>query len=503
MNKLFSNFDKVTLVRVWSFFLLYSVFISLLIQFVVLPIMLPQYHMGNGLLDGGDWTFYHSKSIELSNIINTNGWSSWEMRPRGFGILGFISAIYSFTGINEPYVLIPFFSTLHAIGAISIVAIIEKLGVSRSVAIISAIPFLIFPSSLLWVTQILKDVFTINGSLLILLGLVGLVNIPRKVFSAYIIKKQLISSIFIIFGFLIIWLVRPYYLQISLIFMLLMFFVMNSFLVLKMLKRKASGLFVLSTFLIQFMLFYAVDSFQIPAYKKTDKNSLITAIPSPTMLQASSEGRQLNNQASSEGRQLNNQASSEGRQLNNQASSEGRQLNNQVILKGKAYKDWVASPYLPTRIDNEFKKLYLQRSYFYQVQSNANSTIDYGYDLNSTEKIILYIPRAVQIAFLSPFPSSWLADHPTKLSKLTHLVTGIEMIFIYLSFIGVFISAYLWRRKIEFWMVITFSFYFALIPTYAFPNIGALIRYRYGAIMLLAALGISIFLYKYAKKEKD
>jgi len=481
MNKLFSNFDKVTLVRVWSFFLLYSVFISLLIQFVVLPIMLPQYHMGNGLLDGGDWTFYHSKSIELSNIINTNGWSSWEMRPRGFGILGFISAIYSFTGINEPYVLIPFFSTLHAIGAISIVAIIEKLGVSRSVAIISAIPFLIFPSSLLWVTQILKDVFTINGSLLILLGLVGLVNIPRKVFSAYIIKKQLISSIFIIFGFLIIWLVRPYYLQISLIFMLLMFFVMNSFLVLKMLKRKASGLFVLSTFLIQFMLFYAVDSFQIPAYKKTDKNSLITAIPSPTMLQASSEGRQLNNQA----------------------SSEGRQLNNQVILKGKAYKDWVASPYLPTRIDNEFKKLYLQRSYFYQVQSNANSTIDYGYDLNSTEKIILYIPRAVQIAFLSPFPSSWLADHPTKLSKLTHLVTGIEMIFIYLSFIGVFISAYLWRRKIEFWMVITFSFYFALIPTYTFPNIGALIRYRYGAIMLLAALGISIFLYKYAKKEKD
>ena len=481
MNKLFSNFDKVTLVRVWSFFLLYSVFISLLIQFVVLPIMLPQYHMGNGLLDGGDWTFYHSKSIELSNIINTNGWSSWEMRPRGFGILGFISAIYSFTGINEPYVLIPFFSTLHAIGAISIVAIIEKLGVSRSVAIISAIPFLIFPSSLLWVTQILKDVFTINGSLLILLGLVGLVNIPRKVFSAYIIKKQLISSIFIIFGFLIIWLVRPYYLQISLIFMLLMFFVMNSFLVLKMLKRKASGLFVLSTFLIQFMLFYAVDSFQIPAYKKTDKNSLITAIPSPTMLQASSEGRQLNNQA----------------------SSEGRQLNNQVILKGKAYKDWVASPYLPTRIDNEFKKLYLQRSYFYQVQSNANSTIDYGYDLNSTEKIILYIPRAVQIAFLSPFPSSWLADHPTKLSKLTHLVTGIEMIFIYLSFIGVFISAYLWRRKIEFWMIITFSFYFALIPTYTFPNIGALIRYRYGAIMLLAALGISIFLYKYAKKEKD
>ena len=192
MNKLFSNFDKVTLVRVWSFFLLYSVFISLLIQFVVLPIMLPQYHMGNGLLDGGDWTFYHSKSIELSNIINTNGWSSWEMRPRGFGILGFISAIYSFTGINEPYVLIPFFSTLHAIGAISIVAIIEKLGVSRSVAIISAIPFLIFPSSLLWVTQILKDVFTINGSLLILLGLVGLVNIPRKVFSAYIIKKQLL-----------------------------------------------------------------------------------------------------------------------------------------------------------------------------------------------------------------------------------------------------------------------------------------------------------------------
>ena len=116
--------------------------------------------------------------------------------------------------------------------------------------------------------------------------------------------------------------------------------------------------------------------------------------------------------------------------------------------------------------------------------------------------MIAYIPRAIQVALFSPFPSSWFAEHPSQLSKLMHIVTGLEMMIVYICLAGLVVSMHLWRRKIEFWIMISFSFYFALIPTYAFPNIGALMRYRYGAIMLLVALGVSAFLYLYNHKGK-
>ena len=66
------------------------------------------------------------------------------------------------------------------------------------------------------------------------------------------------------------------------------------------------------------------------------------------------------------------------------------------------------------------------------------------------------------------------------------------------------IALFFWRKKIELWIIILFSLYFTLIPTYAFPNIGTLLRYRYAAIMILSAIGISglIYLHHKLKTEK-
>ena len=180
MEKIINYLSTYNLTKVWFIFFLYSLGISVTVQFLILPILLPQFHMGHGLLDGGDWTFYHSLAVDLSNKIKEHGWHFWQLKPNGFGLIGFISAIYSITGIFEPYVLIPFFSLLHSLGAICIVLLIEKLDFNRGVSFLSAIPFLIFPSSLLWVSQILKDVFTISGTLIILLALTWILNIPNR-----------------------------------------------------------------------------------------------------------------------------------------------------------------------------------------------------------------------------------------------------------------------------------------------------------------------------------
>ena len=54
----------------------------------------------------------------------------------------------------------------------------------------------------------------------------------------------------------------------------------------------------------------------------------------------------------------------------------------------------------------------------------------------------------------------------------------------------------------ELWLFIFYSFYFSLIPVYALPNYGSLVRYRYGAIMLLVAIGIAATLKIYTDHLK-
>ena len=114
--------------------------------------------------------------------------------------------------------------------------------------------------------------------------------------------------------------------------------------------------------------------------------------------------------------------------------------------------------------------------------------------------MISYIPRATQIAFLSPFPSMVLNNKAPGVNKLMYKIIGIEMVLIYIMLIGALFATYIWRKKIELWIMLSFSFYFALVYTYAFPNIGALARYRYAALMLLVALGIAAFAYLYNRR---
>ena len=216
-------------------------------------------------------------------MIREHGWSNWEIKPSGFGILGLMTAIYSFLGIYEPYVLIPFFSILHSVGAISIVLLIEKLGVNRATSILSTIPFLMFPSSLMWVTQILKDIFSINGSLLILLGLTGTLSIINKVN----IKFKLINLIWchslILIGFVLIWIVRPYFVSISLIFTFVIFTVINFYLIFYIFKKKINFVLFIFVLFLQIILLISVNQINLLLKKDFDEMSLLSAIPNPTL----------------------------------------------------------------------------------------------------------------------------------------------------------------------------------------------------------------------------
>jgi len=676
-----SKINNMKISRIWVIFFIYSSSVSLAIQFIVLPLIFPSLNRGFGVMDGGDWVVYHYWSDFYAKYILENGWSYWSLRPQSFGLVGVTSAIYAFTGIFKPFVLIPLYSSLHAFGSLCIVLLMQKLGIKRSVAFFSALPYLIFPSSVMWVSQILKDVFTLNATLIMLYGVVSLFGVLNTNSISATIKSQLFSATLILISFLIVLVIRPYMLELNYIYLLLVLIGFSILLVYKLAKRKIKlGLVIISIF-IQLSLIYlilmmssvneeaapnmkatsytgyiaeaeAANAINIIKLKELDKAGLLReginryweintddkAKSSWSSVEAAQSSKNksllskvdqfyaesiskemmeeiqaemiieekinaLKNQLASEEYKTQSENKEKKKliqaeiitlkksfDLKNQIASEEYkekskykkniasktltqeriedeltifqdqissglvtqemidEIENSVLIKNNQadydfitkditraevdgnilpqvinqsdaksiahaqlnninpymQKDmaqlyekyeslvWQETVFMPSYIDRKFKQIYDQRSYFYLFQSNANTTFDSDKDLNSSIKMLKYLPRAIQIGYLAPFPSTFFTDRSKEYrgfkSKIMKGVVHIEMVFIYISLLVLIFAIYLWRRKVEFWVMISFSLFFTVFPVYLYPNVGALVRYRYAGIMLITAI---------------
>ena len=507
-----TKINNLSVPRVWGIFFIYSVLISLVIQLIILPFLGPEYHAGDGQFMGGDWGLYQSLAVQESNKINQFGWSVWVLKSKDamdLGIIGLISAIYSFFGTQKPYILIPLFSAFHSLGAVCILMIIERLNLTRSIAFFSAIPYLIFPSSLLWVTQILKDVFSLNGSLMFLYGIIILFGLLKTQPFKIQFKEYLSSFTFIFLGLLTVWFAREYMVSILLIFTLFIFLIFNIFLIASILKRKISILPSLGLIIFQFLVIYLINNFPNSNFSEIKVLGYSKGIVNYTDSKATEQER-LTYQAEYEEyeavmkkiqasqRLYLNQTPIQESLVKSVKESQVDSEKNDLLMPRKR---WEESTFLPNIIDIQFKKLYLNRTYFHQWNFTSNSAVDYELDLNSFLSMVKYAPRAAQVAFFAPFPSSWLRSYSASKSSLMHKISGLEMLFIYVFLVGSIFALYIWRKKIEIWVMLSFSLYFGLIYTYSFPNVGALVRYRYAAIMILVALGISAFMYLYTSNR--
>ena len=671
MKLLLAKINTMKISRIWIIFFIYSSIVSLTIQFIVLPLIFPSLNRGFGVMDGGDWVVYHYWSEFYAQKIFENSWSYWSLRPQGFGLVGVTSAIYAFTGISKPFILIPLYSSLHALGSICIVLLMQKLGVKRSVAFFSALPYLIFPSSILWVSQVLKDVFTLNATLFMLYGVVCLFGVVKVNSIKAGIKSHLFSVILIYMSFLIVLVIRPYMVELNYLYLILLLIIFSVWLVYKLAKRKIKLVMVITSIFIQLSLLYLisimdlgfsdvtpkmnsinysgyiaeaeeqnrmniiklqaldeagllreginrywknddindeksksllsqVDKFyaerasremlkeikaemihkeKINALKKLitlrllenkeklaqevstieklkeELTLLENTIPSEVSYQKKIEDElsilevmiptEVSNQKKIEDEltlfieqitsgkvsqemidEIKNLAEINKIQNNpdyikkdiTRAEVDGDFLPEVITeseAKSIAYSEaiefnpyvqntmaqlfekynsleWQEVAFIPSFIDRKFKQIYDQRNYFYLFQSSANTTFDYDVDLNSTIKMLGYIPRALQVAYLAPFPSTFFEDRAKSFrafkAKIMKNVVHIEMLFIYVSLLGLVFAIYLWRRKVEFWVMISFSLFFTVFPIYAYPNIGALVRYRYAGIMLITAI---------------
>ena len=409
-------------IKLWLAFYLYSLTVGLLVQFVILPIIFPSAHWKDGLMVGGDWVQFHTEGVEIAKRVEQEGWSAWTLRHpvSGQAMSGIAGLFYALTGIHKPWVLLTYNAFLHASAGLILYILLRLLDISKKTALIFTVPFIIFPTSLTWVSQIHKDGLYILGMYLTFLSL-------ALAFSNEI-KRNVISMLAGVVGAFVFFTVgREYALKIVYYFYALFLLISLLTATINLVRKgKESFLRYGKTAFVFFVIFVTYGLLQ----------------PQP---------------------------------------------QTQTIQT-----QWYWNPYIPDKIENLFYTLAVWRNEIWaQYLSGRPGAIDEDVKFRSVGDFIEYTPRALTVGFFSPFPRFWFSQGSTTGGTIVRYITPFEAIYLWLAWLLLPIALWFHRKKLWFWLVFLICLGFAWLHVVAEPNVGPIVRKRYGYVMLLSAVSYS------------
>ena len=394
---------------------LWALTLGLSLQLIFLPYVFPDLHAGDGLLKGADWVWFNQIAVESAHKINETGWDKWELRLFGQAPAGIAAAIYALTGVSKPFMYLPLNAILFGIAVAELHRLISYIAKENKYTWVGVLPLLLFPSSLMIYGQIHKDIFSIVGVFLIFNTL--LLAGDQKGWKVYL-------SFFLrtISGLFLIWIVRPYFMEVVSI----AWMAGVSILVLWILWRRptrykrlliiVTGMFFIHQWGVSLS---SIQDYYAPPPKANHINS-------------------------------------------NSINS------NSIALLEKLLVTY------PARFDRV-------RQNFINGYPNAGSMIDTNVRFYSVLDVLNYIPRAIQIGYLAPFPDMWIAQGVNPGSGIMRKISGIEMLVAYAAFIVGFIGLiikYNNENIIIIAAVLLTGAVILLVQSIAIPNVGTLYRMR-------------------------
>jgi len=445
---------------IWLGLYFATALIIILVQLVALPHLFPSWHAGDGLMAGSDAVSFHNTAVEMAENIRNEGWSAWELRPKGWMPAGVAAAIYALSW-SKPWALIPLNAAVHATTFLLMVKIIQFLAPALKTAFTSALPFAFFPSAMLWYAQIHRDGYQILGIMFFLYGLLLIIN--QNNWDNIYWPSKLGGFLSIITGIMVIWLARPHSLVILLLMSLILFLFIGSVLLIMACKRVLK----LKTVLVQL----------IPL------GLLVLVIVPLTQTEEASKY-----------------------QLEAVEDEQETVTTAEETAPKRPELKWERASWLPKALDDQLYAAAYLRAVRYPAKYGATeSGIDYDRSFHNVYDFIYYLPRALQIGFLAPFPNEWFGEGSKEMSILFRRASAFEMTFIYLALPFLLYGVWSWRKKIEMWVLIVFCTGMMLPIVYSVPNVGTVYRYRYGYLMLLVALGVAAAfeLYRNFKQKKE
>ncbi len=424
----------------WIGFALYSACASILVQFLVLPVFAPALHSGHGLLVGGDSVSYHVIASGVADGIRQSGWSAWSLAPQGQPAAGLAAPFYYLLA-PAPWSLIPINATLHATAGTIVMQLVRQLDVDWKIAFAGGALWVCLPSSLQWAAQIQKSGYFFAGTLAALLGFTMVLRVACARPGAPALHYGIGL---LVAGITVAGVARPYSFQ---------------------LLQVITAAFAL----------VAIPIALANARRGTLAVAQCVAVICTLVVTAALLGFTPHD------------ARLEPAGLATVAAPAAAPPE---LIDGKP---WQPSEALPAFVDGAFMRLAIaRRGYLSYSYTSAGSMLDLDVQFHSAQDVLSYIPRAVQIGFLSPFPAQWLTRGTSPGGTAMRAVAGVEMSVLYLLLIiGFPLAAWRWRARAEFWLIAAFCTFFIVTNACVTPNVGSLYRLRYGFLITLAAFGLA------------
>lgn len=400
-----------------------------MVQKLVLP-LIPSLHAGHGLMIN-DAILFHNAASTAADRIRSIGWSQWALFPPGFsGNVGVLSALYAIFG-PEPAVFIPLNAAAHVTGALMVYLIGPLLWpgrVGRTGGLIAAILFVIFPSTLLWYSQNLKDSFTIAGTLMMLYAWMCIIASPK---ANHIKWRYLMLAVS---GEALVVIFRPY------------------------LSLLVAGGFVCSCFAVLIRGYFSRSPISRCTLSLEIVLFVLVVVSAALIAGYVPDG---------------------DRQFTRSTQY------SQCFQWKPAYSTEEKSCPIIKCLESPFRRISEIRAYFiyYSKSVGAGSGIDEDKVPDNIWASLRYFPRACLVGTLSPFPSSW-----TERVSAPRLTASVETFLWYCLTSGLAVLVYR-RPSVVLIGGLAFTIFIISIYGYTTSNVGTLYRVRFGSWMFFLLAG--------------
>jgi hypothetical protein len=430
--------------------------------------LIPAFYTGQEAVGGLvvlDSIGFHQTALTLAQKIHTDGWGVWRLAPNATDApAGLAGAMYVLFGAT-PLSMLPLNAVLHGASATVVMLILKKIFTTIPAAV-GAIAFAINPTALEWVAQIHRDGVFIFGNLLFVLGTLNLFATQTANQNYHFTDLLVRSFIPTVLGIFLSWLVRSYWVYVILV----IYLTITAAALIALLKIDVRSIgkdityraiFTFFSFLFIFWLFQSHTR-----YAGAELSLPITPV---SVESASNKDTTANTPVSFDS-----------------------DINESVSTKEtKAMLAWQNSGWLPSSIERRLYGLHVVR--YGVLISGGNSLVDADYQFNSLEALLAYMPRALQLGLLSPSPDFWGGVGSTPAMSLARKLIGPLTVVFYICLFGSLLGLFLMRRNSAAWILVAACLISIQFYALVYPNIGALIRFRYGPFMLLISFGVATY----------
>jgi len=421
---------------------------------------------------------FQAIALELLARMQTGGWSAWHLWPEQQAPAGISAAIYYATGMTSPIVVLPLLSATHATSAVILEKLVRGGLGGRPTYRLPALLMALLPSSLVIVSTVHKDAFSILGIFCILYAFHKIRDGVSRPTSW---TSLAVATALLIFGAVLIFVVRAYLLHLVLAGAIVLSAAMLAGRLLD--SRRVGGDLVRLAGGLVCALVLLVAIIRIL--------SLTAALPDGTM---ANDDIQVQAEAAPVASLPIASASLSVAVTQPVSAGTSEQPNPVRTVEATPALPAAVPCAVPEFVRGRSRVLIDVREHLLLMAPTAYSNIDAAVRLESGCDIAAYAPRAMEIGMLSPFPAMWLGAAGSHQSGLAIAISAAQMLLYYACLLALVAGIAVSRHVRGFVPVMLFCIVIVTIYGIAIPNVGTLYRERMFSVFLLCGAGLPILL---------